>query len=226
MCPPSDKVVEMAARQAKREVSDASDRKLIHLFDSFFTHTNSHWCLSGSLSIQDREDVGVWAWPNGDSSGDKEQAGKSTSGRYVEFSSKSGNRFQIGWASHKQGSTLNSTPEAETIGLGDCVRLDGLALRSSFALILKRPVGLRCLEDTETFIKVIESGYSTKMRYLPRTQCTSVGFLHELFHGPENAAVGPCILQHHQGKTRLGDHFTKELHSAESLKESCVRIGS
>ena len=149
-----------AARQAKLEVIVAitrlaskitkwcanCDRKLIRLFD--FLNTNSNWCLSGSLSKNDREDVEVWCWPDGDLSGDPDESSKSTSGRYIELRSKSGNRFPIGWATHKQGASSNSTPEAETVSLADSIRLDGLAIQSLFAMLLKRPVVLRCLRTT------------------------------------------------------------------------------
>ena len=226
-----------AARQAKAEVivaitrlaSDISrwnadcDRQLCRLFD--FVHAHPDWCMTGSLAPVDITSVEVVAWPDGDLAGDKARSSRSTSGRFVELVAGSGRSFPLAWAHHKQGATATSTPDAETASLSDCVRLDALALQSLMNTLLRRPVTLRVYEDNEPCVKNVKKGYSPAMRYLPRTQRTSLGLLNEVFHGPQNETIGNCVLEHHEGKTHKGDHFTKELHNGTVFQESCFRLG-
>lgn len=136
-----------AARQAKPDIIVAitrlasfitrwnanCDRKLIRLFDYLWTHKQG--CLKGSLDVSDASTLVVKAWPDADLAGDKDSSTKSTSGRFVEVSGASGLCMPIQWATHKQGGSAHSTPEAETVSLSDCLRLDAIPIQQLFSLI-------------------------------------------------------------------------------------------
>ena len=201
------------------------DRRLEKLFD--FLHSHIAIALCGSLSSDDRETVEIHAWPDADLGGNKLADSKSTSGRFIELvaPSSDGRSFPLHWATHSQGSTSNSTPEAETVSLSDCARADALPLQDLFALILNRPVKLVFHEDNTTTIGVVNKGYSPALRYLARTQRTAIGFLHEIFHVHNKSIVGEIVLQYGETSTHKGDHFTKEVDSVEKFRAACRRLG-
>ena len=62
------------------------------------------------------------------------------------------------------------------------------------------------------------------MRYLPRTQRTSLGFLHEVFHENDSSEVGPAILQYAASKKHKGDFFTKDSLSAEEFQNALISL--
>ena len=82
----------------------------------------------------------------------------------------------------------------------------------------------RALEDNTTCIGSVEKGYSPAMRYLPRTQQTSLGFLHEVFCENDSSEVGPAILQHASSKKHKGDFFTKDSLSAEEFQHALISL--
>jgi hypothetical protein len=102
--------------------------------------------------------------------------------------------------------------------------MEGLAIQSFFSLVLERPVVFRALEDNTTCIGAVDKGYSSAMRYLPRTQRTSLGFLHEVFHENDSAEFGPAILQYAASKKHKGDFFTKDSLSAEEFKNALISL--
>ena len=178
------------------------DRKLRRLFD--FVHSHTDLVLSGQLSTEDRETAELVVWPDADLAGDKATSSRSTSGRFVELVGSDGRGLPLQWASHKQGATAMSTPDAESTSLSDCIKLDGLPLQSLFSLLLKRPITLRAKEDNTPCITAVGKGYSGALRYLPRTQRTSIGFLNEVFHASDSDPEGECVLEYACTKTQKG----------------------
>lgn len=81
------------------------------------------------------------------------------------------------------------------------------------------------LEDNEPCIKAVRKGYSNNLRYLPRVQRTSIGFLHDLFETPPPDSWGECKPLHHEGASHKGDLFTKEIHCAMTYNDHISRIG-
>ena len=184
-------------------------------------HDRTSLCLHGSVSSKDKEIVEIWAWPDSDLAGDKLFSSKSTSGRFLELVGCNERGMPLHWSTHKQGGTSNSTPEAESVSLSDCMKADALAVQGLFSILLKRPVVLRVLEDNTTCIRNTERGYSQNFRYLQRTQRTSLGFLHEVFHELEDAEdVGPVILQYSPTKVHRGDFFTKDSLTSEDFAQA------
>ena len=214
-------ITRLASRVSKW--SAECDERLIRLYD--FIHDRIELCIYGSLSTRDATMCEIWAWPDADLAGDKLFSSKSTSGRFIELVGADGRGFPLQWSTHKQGATALSTPEAETVSLSDCCKADALPVQSLLSLLLQRPVVLRALEDNTTCIRSVEKGYSQAMRYLSRTQRTSLGFLNEIFSagvegsssndsgggsdGP-SSRVGATILQYAPTKLHKGDFFTKD----------------
>ena len=78
---------------------------------------HSPLALHAELSPADLEDVKLVMWTDADWCGDAEDT-KSTSGLLLELlNPNTGRRWPISWAVRRQGSTFNSTCEAETVVL-------------------------------------------------------------------------------------------------------------
>ena len=199
------------------------DRRLIRLFD--FLHDRIDLKLFGSLASSDTECCEIWVWPDADLAGDKLFSTKSTSGRFIEVVGDLGRSLPLHWATHKQGASSLSTPEAENVSLSDALKADALAIQSLFSLILERPITLRVFEDNTVTISSVEKGYSQVMRYLSRTQRTSLGFNHEVFYELEDEEVGDVILQYGPTKEHKGDFFTKDTLSAAEYEAALEGIG-
>ena len=103
--------------------------------------------------------------------------------------------------------------------------MEALAIQSFFSLVLGRPVVLRCMEDNTTCIRAVDKGYSQSMRYLPRTQRTSLGFLHQVFcENKDEATVGATVLQHAPTKEHKGDFFTKDSLTAADFEKALTSL--
>ena len=168
----------------------------------------------------------IWAWPDADLAGDKLVSTKSTSGRFIELVGANGRGLPLHWQTNKQPATSISTSESETVSLSECMRVDGIALQALFSLILKRPVVFRAMEDNTACIRGVEKGYSQAMRYLPRHQRTSLGFLHEVFcdEDEDSELIGPNILQHAPTKKHKGDFFTKDTLTADEFQNALTAL--
>ena len=201
-----------------------ADKRLIRIYD--FIHDRIELCIYGSLSIDDLPVVEIWAWPDADLAGDKLVSTKSTSGRFIELVGANGRGLPLHWQTNKQPATSISTSEAESVSLSECMRVDGIALQALFSLILKRPVVFRAMEDNTACIRGVEKGYSQAMRYLPRHQRTSLGFLHEVFCGEDEDSelIGPNILQHAPTKKHKGDFFTKDTLTADEFMNALTAL--
>ena len=214
-------ITRLAARVHKW--SAECDERLIRLYD--FIHDRIKFCIYGSLSTDDLPVVEIWAWPDADLAGDKLFSTKSTAGRFIELVGMNGRGFPLHWQTHKMTGTSLSTTDAEATSLSECMKVDGIALQALFSLILKRPVVFRAMEDNTTCIKVVEKGYSQNLRYLPRLQRTSLGFLHEVFCGEvDEDLLGPTILQHAPTKEHKGDFFTKDSLTAADFDKALTSI--
>ena len=213
-------VTRLAGRVSKW--SAECDDRLIRLYD--YAHDRIQDSIHGSLSTTDSQVAEIWAWPDADLAGDKLFSSKSTSGRFIEIVGANGRGMPLHWATNKQTGTALSTSDAETVSLRDCIKMEALAIQSFFSMVLGRPIVLRVMEDNTTCITAVDKGYSQAMRYLPRTQRTSLGFLHEVFHEIDGADIGPAILQHASTKKHKGDFFTKDSLTAEEFNKALVSL--
>ena len=83
---------------------------------------------------------------------------------------------------------------------------------------------LRVFEDNQACITSVIKGYSPAMRYLARTQRTSIGLLHEIFEEGLLDDLGGATLEYAQSETHKGDQFTKELGVA-GFRNALTMIG-
>ena len=89
------------------------DAQLIRLYA--YLDSAGPVALRSELSPEDLDDVQLVMWSDADWAGDPEDT-KSTFGLLLELiNPNNGRRWPISWAVRRQGSTSNSTAEAETV---------------------------------------------------------------------------------------------------------------
>ena len=117
--------------------------------------------LTGTLSVDDSSDFEIHVYPDADLGGDHSSS-KSTSGLWIEATSRDGTRsWPLTWSSKRQSCTSSSTCEAEMLSLSPAVRKEGLPLQSLLSEIMGRDVTLITWEDNTQAISAIRRGYST-----------------------------------------------------------------
>ena len=108
-------------------------------------------------------------WSDADWCGDSEET-KSTSGLRLELlNPNTGWRWPISWSVRRQGSTSNSTAEAETVALCHAVKhesLPTLILLDALLGGVRRPVELIGKVDNTQAITAVHKGYSKKLKFL------------------------------------------------------------
>lgn len=135
--------------------------------------------------------------------GDKEHT-KSTSGGFLVLVGPN-TFFPLAWLSKAQTATSRSTTESEAVSLAMGFFSEALPALSLWELILDRTVELHCLQDNEATIKVIENGWSAKLRHVLRTHKVNLGSLAEQFED-DNVHLDPVGT-----KEQAADIFTKNL---------------
>ena len=195
---------------------ECHDRALKRLFQYIFHHADLE--LVCSLGVSDLSDCRIVMSPDADLAGDMETS-KSTSGLWVEVVSSDATRsWPISWKSKRQGSTASSTCEAEFIALSTALKSEVLPVIDLFRTALQRDVLLECLEDNTQCITAVETGYSSALRHLPRTERISLSFAHDVFQEPG------CLIRHQESSLHKGDVFTKRLEPAK-FEPAVSRLG-
>ena len=125
-----------------------------------------------------------------------------------------GGGFPVSWGSKRQGCTATRTAEAEIVSLASCLKSEMIPTQMLIERILGKPVPAIICEDNAAAIVAASKGYSPAMRYLKRTQRTSIGLVHDITHpdmndqrnkdGFENIVVNKCPTFEQKG-----DLFTK-----------------
>ena len=132
---------------------------------------------------------------------------KSTSGLLLELVNPlTGRRWPISWAVRRQGSTSNSTCEAESVALCHATKHEGLPtliLLDALLAGVRRPVKFVAKVDNTQAIIVMTKGYSKKLKFLERTHKCSIGAIHELIQS------GQLVIGYARTLTHRGDGFTK-----------------
>ena len=182
------------------------DVMLARLFS--YLHSAGPMTLHAELGLQDLQQVELTLWSDADLCGDPEDT-KSTSGMFLELQNlQTGARWPLSWSVKRQGATAGSTAEAETVALCSSIKHDALPMMTLLDFMLngaRRPIELTAKIDNTQALTAVHKGYSKKLRFLDRTQRTSIGAIHELI---ENDAIW-C--EYHPTSTHRGDGFTKAL---------------
>ena len=195
---------------------ECHDRALKRLFQ--YIHHHADLELVGSLGVMDLHDCRVVMSPDADLAGDMETS-KSTSGLWLEVVSSDASRcWPVSWRSKRQGSTASSTCEAEFIALSTALKSEVLPVLDLFETALRRDVHLDCLEDNTQCISAVQTGYSSALRHLPRTERISLSFAHGVFQEPK------CHIHHQESSLHKGDVFTKRLDPAK-YEPAVSRLG-
>ena len=113
-----------------------------------------------------------------DFSGESDNA-RSTSGGYLVLAGPN-TWFPLTWVAKRQTSTSRSTTEAEVISLAHSLFLEALPALDLWETVLGRSVHLDILEDNQATIKVVENGYSNKLRAITRTHKVDLSSIKEI----------------------------------------------
>jgi len=177
--------------------------------------------LTGTLSPVDLDSVKLVVWPDADWNGDHRTT-KSTSGSFLEIcTGDEGHRFPISWKSAHQGSTASSSAESETVSLSSALRHSAFPVQSLLSEMLGgKRVPMEARVDNTQAISAIRSGYSKKLRFLPRTHRCSIGAIHEALLDPD---AGLSVAYTATADQR-GDFFTKAL-AATAFRTARRRFG-
>ena len=132
---------------------------------------------------------------------------KSTSGLWLQISGPKGTQFPRAWSSRRQGAVSRSTTEAEMISLAEGLFVEALPVQDLLSKVAEHVVPLVVHEDNEAVIKVIEAGYSVKLRGLLRTHKLSIASVSDFIKTHKNEV----LLKYTNTKEQLADLFTKAL---------------
>ena len=111
----------------------------------------------------------------------------------------------LAWVCSKQTSTSRSTTEAESVSLVTTLLAEGFPILDLLETILNRKVTFRMKEDNTATIKVLQQGYSQKLRHVTRTHKLDIGIVKEAID--EDVAK----LEHVTTDKQAADIFTKDL---------------
>jgi len=200
------------------------DRRLHRLF--CFVYSFHDWVLTAKVrECNNVAELVIELWPDSDLNGDIMHT-KSTSGFFMDLSTCEPTNDEtpagvpLAWGCKKQGSSAFHTPEAEVVSLSLALRSEALPMQFLMQKVLNVTVPIRIHEDNNGCIIACEKGYSPNMRYLPRTQRCSLGFIHDVITDPELSTR----IVYQTSKSQKGDLFTKEL-AAQDFWHDASLIG-
>jgi hypothetical protein len=156
-------------------------------------------------------------FPDADFAGCK-RTRRSTSGNWFELGAGSSTGLTaagLEWSSKRQTATATSTSEAEMSSAASILKNNAIPALSLWERLLQRPIVSRLLEDNQATLKIIESGYSAKLRHMGKTQGVELAFVSD--------CCRTCGIKAEYINTNFqkGDFLTKGLASAkhcEALK--------
>ena len=158
------------------------DRQILRLV-SYIHHTRGV-CMHSTVSGEGPAEIHVFT--DSDLASCPHTA-KSTSGIVVQLVTGAGH-FPVMWQSKKQTSVARSTPEAECIAMASALFGDVINLQTFLQGALRSPVPVKFYQDNQTVLKILETGYSAKLRHLPRVHKVNIASMSEIFEDPEYSA--------------------------------------
>ena len=175
--------------------------KQLHRLVSYMSGTTD---LVITGQIRDKpEQLELKLFVDADFAGDRDDA-KSSSGGLLILSGPN-TWFPLSWVSKKQTAVSRSTTEAELISMAHSVFSEAMPMLTLWEWLLKRPVALTIMEDNEATIKVINKGYSAKLRHIMRTHKVNIASLHEVVNTEK------CRIEYVCSAEQAADIFTKSL---------------
>jgi hypothetical protein len=113
--------------------------------------------------------------------------------------------FPLSWVSKKQTATSKSTAESELVSLSLSLFDEGLPMLTLWQKVAGPGLTLVIKEDYEATIKIVNKGYSPKIRSLARTHRVSVGDIHDIIQQDD------VSIEHVATEDQAADIFTKAL---------------
>ena len=113
--------------------------------------------------------------------------------------------FPIQWISKRQSCTSRSTTESEVVSLAYSLFSEAMPAMSLWDTLLGRGIKLRIYEDNMATIKVVNKGYSPKLRHILRTHKVNLSSIKEAI---DNDNVE---LRYVETEQQAADVFTKAL---------------
>ena len=151
------------------------DRKLERLFD--FINSTIETVLISKVDSTDLPYVFLAGFPDADFSGCKE-TGRSTSGNWLELAAPSNKTAAaLEWASKRQTATATSTTEAEMASAHKILKDSAIPSQILWEALLQREVKIKLYEDNQAALRIIETGYSPKLRHIGKSQRVDIAFV-------------------------------------------------
>jgi len=150
------------------------DRMLHRLMQ--YMHRSADYLMLGWANDAP-DDVYLELFVDANFAGDKEDA-KSTSGGWLVLKGPN-TCFPLAWISRKQTSTARSTTESEVIALAHSLFQEAIPIHALFRTALGRDLVLKIREDNQATIKVVQKGYSAKLRHIGRVHKVDLSSIKE-----------------------------------------------
>lgn len=180
--------------------------KMIHRLYNYIASTLDTVLVS-KVDSRDVNTLMLDAFPDADFAGCK-RTSRSTSGGWFELGSGKPDGLTtaaLEWSSKRQTATATSTTEAEMASAAAILKGAAVPALELWERLLKRPVTIRLLEDNQATLKVMQSGYSSKLRHMSKTHRVELSFVTDVC---KICGVKPEYIQTHLQK---GDFLTKGL---------------
>ena len=180
--------------------------KMLHRLYSYIASTLDTVLIS-KVDSRDVCTLVLDAFPDADFAGCK-RTSRSTSGGWFELGSGTSNGLTsaaLEWSSKRQTATATSTSEAEMSSAAALLKNSAIPALELWERLLGRPVNIRLLEDNQATLKIMQSGYSSKLRHMAKTQRVELSFVTDAC---EICGVRPEYIQTDKQK---GDFLTKGL---------------
>jgi hypothetical protein len=181
-----------------------ADKALLSLMN--YLRCTSSYELCGTVKIGDK--VRLLGYADADLASGITHS-RSTSGGILFLASEKGEPtctfFPLMWGSKRQTCTSSSTAESELVSLSRFVRESLMPAELVWNQVLEREVASTVMEDNSAAISVVDSGYSSTLRFLARHHRIAIGFLTEAFDEPTRE------LLHIESRYQRADGFTKLL---------------
>ena len=165
-------ITALASKVTKWSVN--CDRMLHRLMQ--YMHRSADYLMLGWANDAP-DDVYLELFVDANFAGDKEDA-KSTSGGWLVLKGPN-TCFPLAWVSRKQTSTARSTTESEVIALAHSLFQEALPIHALFRTVLGRDLVLKIREDNQATIKVVQKGYSAKLRHIGRVHKVDLSSIKE-----------------------------------------------
>ena len=188
----------------------------MHRLVSYIHHTHTHRCY-GKVSYS--HGPVVRAYSDSDFASCPWTA-KSTSG--IVIGVQTGEAFfPLFWQSKKQSSVARSTSEAESIALAATLFGETLRIQEMLERLFEVSIPIHLEQDNEAVIRILQSGYSVKLRHCNRVHRVNIASICDLLEKEEKLDLRYC-----HTKLQLANALTKILPPIqwnEALEQLCVK---